>query len=90
MIIICKNKVYLRKKIEEYRKKIHNYKRMIIKEKMIQILIKNKQLRNRECLNLEKILGKGNFGLVYKGLLTNQEENNVIEVAVKTVKNGKQ
>ena len=45
-------------------------------------------LIDRNRLHLESIVGKGNFGNVYKALLNNPNSSYVLEVAVKTFKNG--
>ncbi len=56
-----------------------------LNEQMIKILEEKNLLVERNSLNLQEVLGKGNFGIIYKALLNNE---NV--VAVKTLKFGNQ
>jgi len=59
-----------------------------LNEQMIKILEEKNLLVDRNSLNLQEVLGNGNFGIVYKALLNN--DGNEIEVAVKTLKFGNQ
>jgi hypothetical protein len=59
-----------------------------LNEQMIKILEEKNLLVDRNSLNLQEVLGNGNFGIVYKALLNN--DGNEIEVAVKTLKVGNQ
>ncbi len=63
---------------------------MNMKDKLIEQIIKKLEEKNllvdRNSLDLQEVLGNGNFGIVYKALLNN--DGNEIEVAVKTLKNG--
>jgi hypothetical protein len=64
--------------------------KMNMKDKLIEQIIKKLEEKNllvdRNSLDLQEVLGNGNFGIVYKALLNN--DGNEIEVAVKTLKNG--
>jgi hypothetical protein len=53
---------------------------------MIKILEEKNLLVDRNSLDLQAVLGNGNFGIVHKALLNN--DGNEIEVAVKTLKFG--
>jgi hypothetical protein len=67
---------------------LERYMRSRIREEMIKTLKEKNLLVGRNFLYLREKLGKGNFGIIYKALMHN--ENEEIEVAVKTVKSGKQ
>lgn len=57
-----------------------------LNEQMIKILEEKNLLVDRNSLDLQAVLGNGNFGIVHKALLNN--DGNEIEVAVKTLKFG--
>jgi transcriptional regulator CtsR len=57
-----------------------------LNEQIIKILDEKNLLVDRNSLNLQEVLGSGNFGIVYKALFNN--DGNEIEVAVKTLKVG--
>ena len=66
-----------------------NYKREKLEQNFSQTLEEENRLINRNRLQLEEKLGEGNFGIIYKALLNDPNDGNILEVAVKTVKNGK-
>ncbi len=57
-----------------------------LNEQIIKILDEKNLLVDRNSLDLQEVLGNGNFGIVHKALLNN--DGNEIEVAVKTLKFG--
>jgi hypothetical protein len=89
LIIIIRyvRKIKIRTLIENVNQKIEKCKIEKIKDEMMKTLIEKNLLIERKFLNLQEILGIGNFDVFYKALLI--KENETIEVAVKTLKSGK-
>lgn len=59
-----------------------------VDDETMQLLRDQKILFEREDLELLYEIGQGHFGLVYKGLLKNNEKEAEREVAVKTINTG--
>ena len=70
-----------------FRKKIDKYNR--IEENILQTLKEKKRLIDRKRLHLKVIIGEGNFGYVYKALLSDSNDATIMQVAAKTVRSGK-
>jgi hypothetical protein len=87
LIIAIKYKriIKIRTLIKDCRGKIEKYRKEKFKD-MLKVTVEKNLLIERNLLNLQEILGSGNFGVVYKALFI--KENDEIEVAVKTVKSG--